>query len=62
MSSEQIRTGFDDVRNADAAFVAKWAEERRLCVIIESEQSSTEEKYEALLELARLSGVLANAA
>ena len=60
--NQDIRTGFCDVRTADPAFVAKWKEERRLCGIIESEESSTEEKYEALLELARLSGVLASAA
>jgi hypothetical protein len=54
-----IRTGFDDVRRLDASFAAKYAEERRLCGIIESEQSTTDEKYQALVELAYLSGVLA---
>jgi hypothetical protein len=54
------RTGFDDVRVADAAFEARWAEERRLCAIIDSAQSSNEQKYDALIELALLSGVLVN--
>jgi hypothetical protein len=56
--SQDYRTGLDDVRTADAAFEARWAEERRLCSIIESEQSSLEQKYDALIELALLSGVL----
>jgi hypothetical protein len=48
------------MRSADASFVARWAEERRLCAIVESEQTSTEEKYQALIDLAYLSGVLAD--
>jgi hypothetical protein len=56
--SYKSRTGFDDVRVADASFESRWAEERRLCAIVESEQSSNEQKYDALIELARLSGVL----
>jgi hypothetical protein len=56
--SQDYRTGFDGARIADASFEARWAEERRLCAIIESEQSSVEQKYDALIELARLSGVL----
>jgi hypothetical protein len=49
---------FADIRSTDASFVAMWAEEGRLCAIIESEQASTEEKYKALIDLACLSGVL----
>jgi hypothetical protein len=56
--SQDFRIGFDDMRAADASFVELWAEERRLCAIIESEHSSVEEKYQALLALADLSGVL----
>jgi hypothetical protein len=56
--SQNSRAGFDDMRSADAAFAARWSEEHRLCAIIESEQSSTDEKYQALIELADLSGVL----
>jgi hypothetical protein len=48
---------FVDMRAEDASFVAKWAEEDRLCAIIESERTSTEEKYQALMRLAYLSGV-----
>jgi hypothetical protein len=58
--SQNSRTRFDDMRSADASFVARWAEERRLCAIVESEQTSTEEKYQALIDLAYLSGVLAD--
>jgi hypothetical protein len=46
------------IRSTDASIVAMRAEERRLCDIIESEQTSTEEKYQALIDLASLSGVL----
>lgn len=49
-----------EVRAAETSFALRWAEERRLCGIIESERSSMEEKYQALLELAYLSGVLVN--
>jgi hypothetical protein len=56
--SYKSRTGFDDVLVADASFEARWAEERRLCSIIESGQSSADQKYDALIELALLSGVL----
>ena len=56
--SHYSRTGFDDVRPADPSFLTRWTEERSLCAIIESEQSSAEQKYDALIELARLSGVL----
>lgn len=56
--SQDCRTEFDDVRAADASFVELWAEERRLCAIIESEHSSVEQKYQALVDLANLSGVL----
>jgi hypothetical protein len=55
---QDCRTGFDDVRVADASFIALWTEERRLCAIIESEHSSVEQKYQALVDLADLSGVL----
>jgi hypothetical protein len=34
-----------------------WAEERRLCAIVESEETSSEEKYKALIDLAYFSGV-----
>jgi hypothetical protein len=47
-----------DLRAADASFVVRWAEESRLCGIIESEQTSPEEKYQALIDLAKMSGVL----
>jgi hypothetical protein len=56
--SQYNKTGLDDVRQADASFLARRAEERRLCAIIESEQSSAEQKYDALMELAHMSGVL----
>jgi hypothetical protein len=36
----------------------KWTEEKRLCRIIESEQTSSDEKYQALMDLAKISGVL----
>ena len=36
---------------------AVWTEERRLCAIVESDQTSPEEKYQALVDLAFLSGV-----
>lgn len=49
---------FLDERPSDPSLVAKWTEESRLCAIIESEQTSPEEKYQALLDLASLSGVL----
>ena len=49
---------FLDLRAADASFVTRWAEESRLCGIIESEQTSPEEKYQALIDLAYLSGLL----
>ena len=49
---------FVDSRSRDASFVVRWAEENRLCGIIESEKSSPEEKYQALMDLAYLSGVL----
>ena len=35
-----------------------WTEEKRLCRIIESGQTSPEEKYQALMDLANISGVL----
>lgn len=47
-----------DIRSTDASFVAMWNEEARLCAIIESEQTFTEEKYKALIDLACLSGLL----
>ena len=37
---------------------AVWTDERKLCAIIESDQTSPEEKYQALVDLAFLSGVL----
>jgi hypothetical protein len=49
---------FLDLRAADASFVVRWAEECRLCSIIESDQTSLEEKYQALIDLARITGVL----
>lgn len=52
---------FLDSRCTDPAFLMKWTEERRLCAIIESAQTSPEEKYQALLDLAYLSGVLVHA-
>ena len=52
------KSGFLDLRSADAAFVDRWAEETRLCAIIESHESSPEEKYQALIDLAYISGVL----
>jgi hypothetical protein len=58
--SQEIRTNFDDLRPPDPSFSARWAEERRLCAIIESETSSIDAKYNALIELAYLSGVLVN--
>jgi len=57
--SHRSKPGFVDIRAADPSFVARWAEEHRLCDIIESEQASIEEKYQALIDLACLSGVLA---
>ena len=41
----------------DASPGAVWTEERRLCAIVESDQTSPEEKYQALVDLAFLSGV-----
>ncbi len=59
--THDIKTGLDDERPVDPAFLARWAEERRLCAIIESETSSIDEKYNALIELAYLTGVLVGA-
>jgi hypothetical protein len=56
--SPNRKPAFLDSRAADTAFLMKWTEETRLCAIIDSEQASTEEKYQALLDLAYLSGVL----
>jgi hypothetical protein len=52
------KSQFLDLRSADASFVVRWAEENRLCAIIESVESSPEEKYQALIDLAYMSGVL----
>ena len=54
------KPAFLDLRAADPAFVMRWTEERRLCSIIESEQTSPEEKYQALIDLARITGVIAD--
>jgi hypothetical protein len=51
---------FLDQQAADSPSSMKWAEESRLCAIIESEQTSPEEKYQALVDLAQLSGLLAS--
>ena len=56
--SHYSRTGFDDVLPGDSAFAARRAEQQRLCTIIESEQSTVEQKYDALIELAHVSGIL----
>lgn len=50
---------FRDVPETNDSFRVKYAEECRLCGIIESEQSTAEEKYRALIQLAYLSGALA---
>jgi hypothetical protein len=55
--SQNNNPRFIDMRAENASFVAKWAEEDRLCAIIESEGASTEEKYQALISLACLSGM-----
>lgn len=65
--SQNSSTGFYDVKPADPSFLARWEEERRLCAIIESNQSSPEQKYDALIQIAYISGIfvtggLANAA
>jgi hypothetical protein len=52
------KPAFLDSRASDASFLAMWTEESRLCAIIESEQTSPEDKYQALVDLAYLSGVL----
>jgi hypothetical protein len=52
------KPAFRDVRTSDASFIARREEERRLCAVIESEQSSTDEVYQALIKLACMSGVL----
>jgi len=43
---------------SDASWEQTRNEARRLCVILESNDSTEEEKYQALLALADLSGVL----
>lgn len=50
------------MRSMDPSFLERWTEERRLCTIIESEHSSNEQKYDALIELAFLSGILTSGA
>jgi hypothetical protein len=52
------KPGIFELRDADASFIVRWTEESRLCGIIESDQTSLEEKYQALVDLAYLSGVL----
>jgi hypothetical protein len=49
---------FLDSRADDVTFLKRWTEETRLCAIIESPQTSPEDKYQALVDLAYLSGVL----
>jgi hypothetical protein len=46
------------VSASDASWEQTRNEERRLCAIVESNNSTEEEKYQALLSLADLTGVL----
>ena len=41
----------------DASWEAARNEERRLCAIVESPDSTEDEKYQALLDLAELTGI-----
>jgi hypothetical protein len=49
---------FLDLPAADASLIMRWTQESRLCDIIESKQTSPEEKYQALIDLADISGVV----
>jgi hypothetical protein len=46
-----------DLRTKNESRPAIRAEQRRLCAIIDSNQTSTDEKYQALIDLANLAGV-----
>jgi len=46
-----------ELRSPDASVAMRWTKEKRLCRIIESEQTSSEEKYQALMDLAKIFGV-----
>ena len=45
-----------DLRATHESRPAMRAEQRRLCAIVDSNQTSIDEKYQALIELAHLSG------
>jgi len=55
LNSKSEFTGFG---GEEPSSVMMWTEEKRLCRIIESDQTSPDEKYQALLDLAKISGVL----
>lgn len=46
------------LRAVEASVAAVYAEEDRLCAIVDSQNATPDQKYEALVELARISGIL----
>ena len=51
-----LRSSYIRALGAPIGLVDKW--EQHLCEIIESSQSSPEDKYQALLELAYMTGIM----
>jgi hypothetical protein len=61
MPSPRI-TAVSAARAIDVALGLADQQEQRLCAIIESKQATSDEKFQALVDLARLAGIVLRAA